>query len=173
MASSNRDINKAIEEGKFREDLYYRLNVTSIHIPPLSERREDIKLLSEYFLKLKSREMKKRIEGISDEAMSKLLSHNWPGNVRELANYIENAVVHCDGDMLKSRHFDQIRLSARKSFENYEEAKKHFLAEFQYDYISALLKKNGGNISQTAREMDISRQGLIKIMKACGLNPSE
>lgn len=172
LASSNRDIRKSIEEGEFRDDLYYRLNVTSIHLPPLSERQEDIPLLADHFVNLKANEIKKPISGISDEAMNLLTSYDWPGNVRELVNCIENAVVHCDGDLLQPRHFSQLIVSHIGDYGSYEEAKKQHLSRFQRDYISRVLKKNRGNVSQTAKDMGVSRQGLIKMMESCGIQSS-
>jgi two-component system, NtrC family, response regulator AtoC len=169
ITSSNRDMNKAIEDGLLREDLYFRLNVTSVNLPPLVERKEDIPELVEHFITRTSIDMKKKIEGISDEALRMLFSYQWPGNVRELANCIENAIVHCDDTVLELHHLNQLRLSGPQTFKNYEETKKQVLLNFKREYVSILLKKNDGNISKTARQMDISRQGLLNIMDACGI----
>ena len=100
IAATNKDIEAEVESGRFRADLYYRLNVLPIYIPPLRERREDIPLLSEFFLKRFNREIKKQIEGFTPQAMEVLLSYSWPGNVRELENAVERAVVITQADTI-------------------------------------------------------------------------
>jgi DNA-binding NtrC family response regulator len=169
LASSNQDIDRAVADGTFREDLLYRLNVTQIHVPPLSERKSDIPLLINYLIRIKAEEMKKRIPRIEDEAVRMLCSYDWSkNNVRELSNCIENAIVHCDDDLLKTADFT--RCISREQFKGtYEEAKKKCLADFQRNYITVILKQCDGNISRAAEAMDVSRQGLIKMIKACGL----
>jgi len=169
LASSNRDIDKAVANGKLRQDLLYRLDVTRIHLPPLSERKDDIPLLVDYFVHLKAKEMKKKVSSASDEALRLLCSCNWPGNVRELANRIENAMVHADNRILGMPDFRRLIMNEGFS-DGYEEAKKRCLAEFQRNYISVLLKKNGGNVTKTAKEMGVTRQGLAKMMNGCGLS---
>src|SRR5512147_251353 len=101
VAATNRDLRKAVQDGRFREDLYYRLNVIPIELPPLRQRREDIPLLVDNFLERLSAEMKKPLEGISAEAMNALLSHEWPGNVRELRNVLERGAVVCTGTIIQ------------------------------------------------------------------------
>ncbi|MFH1891913.1 MAG: sigma-54 dependent transcriptional regulator [Candidatus Zixiibacteriota bacterium] len=170
LASSNRNFPQAISEGHFREDLYYRINVASIHIPSLADRRNDIPVLAKHFVSKFSREMKKPICSVSERAIEHLMSYDWPGNVRELANAIENAVVHCDDTELDLHHFGPF-ISHRESLpERYEEAKQLALSRFQRDFISAALSRHGGNVSKTADEIGISRQGLIKMMETCGLS---
>ncbi len=100
IAATNKDLKKEIEEGRFREDLYYRLNVVNIHLPPLRERAEDIPVLATHFLKKYSKENKKQIKGFSPEAMQILGGYNWPGNVRELENIVESAVVLSQSDVI-------------------------------------------------------------------------
>lgn len=101
IAATNKELSEEIEAERFREDLYYRLNVVGIHIPPLRERREDILPLSEYFLKRYNKEMDKEIKGTSSDGQNALLYHDWPGNVRELENTMERAVLLCENDQLK------------------------------------------------------------------------
>jgi len=169
LASTNRDIDKAVADGILRQDLLFRLNVTSIHLPPLRERREDIPALIDYFIRVKSTEMKRIIESITDNARQALMTYNWPGNVRELSNWIENAIVYATTEKLDVCDFDRLS-GARPLVMNYDEAKKQAMTRFQRQYISALLTKNNGNVSQTAIDMGVSRQGLIKMMTACGLD---
>src|SRR6185312_9340212 len=104
LAASNRDLKARIAEGLFREDLYYRLNVVTLEIPPLRERVSDIPELSTFFLRRYAQENGKRIDGFSDDALRALASYGWPGNVRELENAIERAVVLCDGARVEARH---------------------------------------------------------------------
>ncbi len=101
VAATNRDLKKAVQEGRFREDLFYRLNVIPIAIPPLRERREDIPLLVDAMLERLAAEMKKSIEGVSSDAMTALMAHDWPGNVRELRNVLERGVVVCTGTVVQ------------------------------------------------------------------------
>ena len=105
VAASNKDLEKAVEEKKFREDLFYRLNVFPIRIPPLRERKEDIPLLVEYFVKKYCLEIKTSLKGISKEALAMLMNCFWKGNIRELENAIERAVILCDGDTIAPEHF--------------------------------------------------------------------
>ena len=100
IAATNRDLNSAVREGHFREDLYYRLNVVPLTLPPLRERKEDIPGLANYFLKRSALETKKNFTGNTEEALQKLIAYQWPGNVRELANVIESAVVLGQGPEL-------------------------------------------------------------------------
>jgi DNA-binding NtrC family response regulator len=104
IAATNRDLRQRINEGAFREDLYYRLNVVTLEIPPLRQRASDIAELAMFFLGRYSEENGKRIEGLTDDALSALSAHTWPGNVRELENVIERAVVLCDTSRVESRH---------------------------------------------------------------------
>src|ERR1022692_4295303 len=107
IAATNRDLRAALEDGTFREDLYYRLNVVPIEIPPLRERREDIPYLARHFVEKLAPEMGGRIHGITDAAIDKLMGYSWPGNVRELENVIERSIVMASGDKLDA---DNIRL---------------------------------------------------------------
>ena len=105
IATTNRDLKKEIQDGNFREDLYYRLNVVPIYLPPLRERKEDIPLLVDHFLRKYCNENQRNIPAVSDEARDKLMAQDWPGNVRELENHIERAVVLCRDQVLTDRHF--------------------------------------------------------------------
>jgi DNA-binding NtrC family response regulator len=104
IAATNRDMAEAVRAGSFREDLYYRLRVFSVHIPPLRERKEDIPLLVRHFVDMSSQELNKQIKGVDPGAMELLLTYNWPGNVRELENAIKSAAVSCRGDVILPEH---------------------------------------------------------------------
>ena len=107
IAATNQDLRAALEQGTFREDLYYRLNVVPISIPPLRARREDIPFLAEHFVKAMARKMGVRVQSITEAAIKKLIEYHWPGNVRELQNVIERSLVLCSGTMLDA---DDIKL---------------------------------------------------------------
>ena len=169
LASSNRDIAKCVENKELREDLLYRLWATRIHLPPLSERRDDIPRLAEYFLKKFATEMKKNISGITEPAMNQLCSYQWPGNVRDLSNCIESAVVHSDTPILDVGDISRMPMNDCLPT-NYEEAKQQVLHKFKINFITAMLKLHDGNVSRTAQEMGLSRQGLKKMMDECGLS---
>ncbi|MDD4050964.1 MAG: sigma-54 dependent transcriptional regulator [candidate division Zixibacteria bacterium] len=169
LASTNRDIGQAVAAQQLREDLLFRLNVTHIHLPPLTDHKDDIPELVGYFVHLKAREMKKTPPQVSPEALNLLRSYHWPGNVRELSNAIESAIVHAEEDVLEPADFCGIPV------ENYipgtyEEAKRLNEIQFQHEYLSVVLSRNNGNMSQTAREIGVTRQGLLKMMKRCGLS---
>jgi DNA-binding NtrC family response regulator len=169
LASTNRDVEQAVAAQRLREDLLYRLNVTRLHLPPLTDHREDIPELVDHFVRLKSREMKKAPPEVSSQAMYLLQSYHWPGNVRELSNAIESAIVHAEGDVLEPADFNSIP-SENPLPGTYEEAKRANEIQFQREYLSAVLARNNGNVAQSAREIGVTRQGLLKILKRCGLS---
>ena len=131
IAATNKDIATAIKAGEFREDLYYRLKVVSLTIPPLRDRREDIPLLVKHFLALSNQELNKQIRGVDPSAMELLLNHDWPGNVRELENVIKSAAVLCRGDVILTEHLPrQFSLKASGSmYANLEEALEEILKQ--------------------------------------------
>ena len=154
LAATNRDLKKAIEEDRFREDLYYRLNVISIHVPPLRERKEDIPLLVESFIKKYCLEMNREEVGISPSALRLLMDYDWPGNVRELENIVERALVIGQGKQIAAEDlpFTRKELGAQgmpKSLKLMERV-----------HIEKILDEVDWNISQAARELDIDRQTL-------------
>jgi len=171
VAATNQDLEKAVQEGTFREDLYFRLNVFPIHIPPLRERKEDIPLLINHFLKLYSQKLNKKIEGIEKEALQILIEYDWPGNVRELENLVERAMVLSEGGMLKKEHFHILHSHSSPSFSSYQEGKSKVLEEFEKNYFASLLEKFAGNVSKTAQEAGLDRKNLYLKLKKYGLNP--
>jgi nitrogen regulation protein NR(I) len=135
IVATNKDLEEAISNGKFREDLYYRLNVVSITIPPLRERKEDIPELVSYFLKKFNRELKKEIVGIISSAMEKITSYGWPGNVRQLENVLKRAMVLCQGEWILEDH-----LLSEKGWER-REAKPELSKKSVEDLLDALFKE--------------------------------
>ncbi len=156
VAATNKDLEKAVADKSFREDLYYRLNVFPVYLPPLRERRTDILLLAEYFLEKYSTENNKTIHRISTPAIDLLLQYHWPGNVRELQNCIERAVLICDQDSIKSYHLPP-SLQTSESVDS--EKPLSFgasVANFERELIVEALKQANGNQTRAAQALDTS-----------------
>ena len=159
VAATNKDLMNEVREGRFREDLYYRLNVISITLPPLRERRDDIEPLACHFLKSSTRRMKKDVHGIDDDALQALLQYDWPGNVRELENVMERAVILARGDMIT---IGLLPLDARKGPlpPSTGGAPLVALDEIERQHITSVLKETGFHKSRAAEILGISRKTL-------------
>ncbi|HTS03839.1 MAG TPA: sigma 54-interacting transcriptional regulator [Thermoanaerobaculia bacterium] len=168
IAATNRDLRRAVDEGRFRQDLFYRLNVITITLVPLRDRKEDIPLLVDRFLEQLSSELKREVEGVSPEAMAILLAHTWPGNVRELRNVLERAIVVSDGPVLSARHLGL-------TLETGAPAPEHpaSLEEIERQHIGAVLRQTAGNVTQAARILDIDRVTLYAKIRKYGLKRAE
>jgi len=162
ICATNKDLEKAVKDGTFREDLYYRLNVFSIPLPPLRGRRGDIAKLSHYFLEKYARQMNKKVQGFTPEAMLALKAHDWPGNVRELENAIERAMVVTQGPMIEREH---LPLNAAASAAS--EGKR--LDDVEHRHIEHVLRENGWNVSRSAAILDIDRVTLYHKIEKYGL----
>ncbi|RJQ16692.1 MAG: sigma-54-dependent Fis family transcriptional regulator [Nitrospiraceae bacterium] len=163
VAATNQDVKRLISDGRFREDLYYRLNVMEINIPPLRERTEDIRPLSLYFLQKHLPKSGKKIKGFSDEAMDILMNYSFPGNVRELENIIERAIILEKTSLIIPESIPQsIRLL---QIETIDPDKLKTIDELIKDYAEKVLKMFGGNRTRAAEVLGISRTSLWKIMK--------
>ncbi|MBU1419206.1 MAG: sigma-54 dependent transcriptional regulator [Proteobacteria bacterium] len=175
IASTNADLESKINEGKFREDLFYRLEVLTLRMPSLFEIREDIPLLANHFLKKARIELNSSEKEFSKAALEKLLRHNWPGNIRELQNVIRRAVLFCPGSVIDAQHLmiessfstpdPDLRQGAEMNIIPYKEAKDNCLDSFTRQYVSTLLNKSNGNVSQAARLSHLTRAALQKIMR--------
>ena len=175
IVATNKDLQKQVEQSKFRDDLYYRLNVINIHMPPLRDRKEDIPSLVEHFLAKHRYSATAQPAAISEEAIRRLMEYNWPGNVRELENVIERAVVLSRGQIITSRelpfgehvdgeHEDENEdVSAERSFF------KKSVSQFEKDLIMKALKDAGGNRSKAAEMLGIYRRLLYAKIKEYGL----
>ncbi|MHB1379596.1 MAG: sigma-54 interaction domain-containing protein, partial [Desulfurivibrionaceae bacterium] len=157
ITATNKDLEKAVEEGSFREDLYYRLNVFPIYLPPLRERRTDIMLLADFFLQKYNEENNKQIRRISTPAIDLLVQYHWPGNVRELQNCIERAVLICDEDSIKSYHLPP-SLQTSDSVNEHANPVSFAAAvdNFERELIIDSLKKCQGNQTKAAQLLDTS-----------------
>jgi Nif-specific regulatory protein len=151
IAASNKDLEKAIADGSFREDLYYRLNVFTIFVPPLRERKSDLLLLADHFLETFSRAHNKHIKRISTPAIDMLMSYHWPGNVRELENALERAVVVCDGHVIHAHHLPPTLQTAEASGTVTRVSLKDAVAAYEKDLIQDALKTTRGNRAKAAR----------------------
>ena len=173
VAATHRDLLADVRAGHFRQDLYYRLNIISIHLPPLIERLDDIPLLSYHFLSRISESMKKAVTGIDQEALDLLCQYSWPGNVRELENVIERGITLADKPTIGVEHLpDYIRNLA---IETYRTASSELptLEEQEQRYIRWILKKTEGNRTQAAKIMAIDRVSLWRKLKRYGLDGAE
>jgi two-component system response regulator AtoC len=160
ISATNKDLRKAIEKQEFREDLYYRLNVVNIELPPLRERKEDVPLLAQHFLNKLASENRKEIGGFSPEAIEFLLDYDWPGNVRELENAIERAVILAKDSLITIDDLPQENLSL-----GYSTASKKSIKEVEKEHILNVLRKTGDNYSEAARILGISRMTLYNKAK--------
>lgn len=181
IASTNQDLERKIKDGTFREDLFYRLNVVPIFVPPLRDRREDIPLLAEFFRKKYTEKFKKGVNTISPEAMRLLMDREWKGNVRELENTVMRGVLFCTseellpGDLGLNDHQGS-KASVVESYLpedtaelSYRAAKEKVMQEFHRRFFGRLLSITNGNISQTAKLCGIERQALQYILKRYGI----
>ncbi len=164
ISATNRDITKEVEEGRFREDLYYRLNVVQIKMPPLRERKEDIPLLSEYFIDYFKEERGLATLSISEVATNKLVQYDWPGNIRELGNAIERAVVMGDSREIKPEDLPAFSSKVKNSGMQVGLTLNDALNSFKKDFILLNLNNTGGNRSKAAKIMDIQRTYLSRLI---------
>jgi DNA-binding NtrC family response regulator len=181
LAATNQKLDQKIRKGEFREDLFYRLNVINIRLPSLRERRDDIPVLASHFLERYKKQYEKDIKCISPELMDYFMAKDWAGNVRELENVIERGVIMGSGDVLdlsgigvqeSTSAADQACLpsSADIFSMTFKEAKDRLLEKFQSEYISKVLTRNDGNVSQAARESGLKRQYLHRLMREINID---
>jgi two-component system response regulator GlrR len=168
VSATHRDIEAEMQAGRFREDLYYRLNVVTLSLPALAERREDIPLLARHFLALLAARYGKTIGGIAPEALEMLVAAAWPGNVRQLYNVIEQTVALCAGPMVTAALVEQAIQHQDKNFTSFDEARR----EFERDYLARLLKLTAGNVSQAARLAKRNRTEFYKLLQRHTLDPA-
>lgn len=173
VAATNRDLEKAVQEGDFREDLYYRLNVFPIYLPPLRKRRTDVLLLAEYFLEKYARENSKQIQRISTAAIDLLMQYHWPGNVRELQNCIERAVLICDGSTVQSIHLPPTLQSSESVHSDTPLSLATAVENFERELIVDALKKHNGNQTRAAKSLDTSLRIINYKIHNYGIDPKQ
>jgi DNA-binding NtrC family response regulator len=184
IAATNRDLKKSVEEGRFRSDLFYRLNVVPIYLPPLRERKGDIFPLIEYFVQVFNKKIGRGISTVSNEALKLLIEYGWPGNIRELRNVIEHMVITSKGNVISveslpaeirgidrdmSTRSDSIPESDSGDLRDFRVAKKELIERFEKNYLRKLLDKNNWNISQSAREIKMHRSSFQRLVRKYGL----
>jgi two-component system response regulator PilR (NtrC family) len=163
VATTNRNLEEEVKAGRFREDLYYRLNVVEIHLPSLKEREEDIPLLADHFLNKYRKELNKNIKGIDNDAMRALLAHEWRGEVRELENVIERAVIFCKGEYISVDDLPPTFVPDRASLTtNFSGSLEDSVRKFERDFIMRVLEGNNFNKEKTA---DILKVGLSTLYR--------
>jgi DNA-binding NtrC family response regulator len=193
IAATNRELDAEIREGRFREDLYYRLNVVHVHLAPLRERPSDIPLLLAHVVEKLNARLKRHVRGFTDEALGRLMAYGWPGNIRELENVVERCMLFCDGELIDVPHLppgtaklsperepthrpapstaaadlDDVLASAAES--GLKEAVREATAKVERELILRALARTGGNVTHTARLLRISRKSLQTKMKELGL----
>ncbi|UCH20248.1 MAG: sigma-54-dependent Fis family transcriptional regulator [Deltaproteobacteria bacterium] len=172
IAATNKDLLKLVKEGYFREDLYYRLNVVGLEIPPLRNRADDIPLLAQHFIETFASKNRKEIRGFSPKAMDSLLKYEWPGNVRELMNAVERGVVLAQSEYLDDadlRIFGETSQTAGDPVTVRDETTMKSLEEVEKETVLKTLQASGGNKSETARRLGITRKTLHKKLKTYGV----
>jgi len=170
IAASNRDLGKDVELGTFREDLFYRLNVIGITIPPLRERRDDIPLLVDYFIKKFNRELNKSVTGVSEIVLKQFISYNWKGNVRELENAIERAIILCDGDTIMPEHLPNNFALGAFSSKNARQGLRDSVMEFERVQIAKTMEVVKWDKKAAARLLGLSISSLYRKMTELGMD---
>ena len=173
IAATIKDLAKEVSKDAFREDLYYRLNVIPIHLPPLRQRREDIPLLAHHFLKKYNKELNTRVKGYGPEAMNSLMEYSWMGNVRELENTIERALVLSESDTIQSEHLperiSESRYEGSHTLSTNSFSIKHASRLMEKELIAKALEKTGGNRTHASRLLEISHRTLLYKIEEYGI----
>lgn len=176
IAATNRNLEELLKEGKFRDDLYYRLNIISLSMPPLRERKEDIPILVDHFINKYSKEYNKPFLEISNEAMDMFISYSWPGNIRELENKIQHIIVMFNEPVLHAENIQfpkTEQMQKEIKLEYFKEAKQKVINSFEKTYLIQLLQSERGNMVQAARKAGKSRTALWNLLKKYNLSPKQ
>jgi two-component system, NtrC family, response regulator GlrR len=168
ISATHRDLKAGIDDGTFREDLYYRLDVVALTIPVLSQRREDIPLLANYFLTTFSSKYGKSINGFSPDAMEMMVGASWPGNVRQLMNVVEQCVALSTSPLISQALVHDAIHREEEQLVSFEDARRCF----ERDYLVRVLKITGGNVTQAARLAKRNRTEFYKLLQRYHLNPA-
>jgi DNA-binding NtrC family response regulator len=166
VAATNRDLDVAVKEGRFREDLYHRLNVVPIILPPLRERREDIPALARHFLQRFAKEVKKNLSEISGEALGKLFAYDWPGNVRELANVIERAVVLGQGPEIGPHDLPARIVAAQSEPQSDGISYRDAMDAYRRQLVMKALAQTQGNRAAAARALGLHEKYFLRLLKS-------
>ena len=167
IAASNQNLQELVKEGRFREDLYYRINVLKLVLPPLRERMEDVPLLIDHFIRIFNALQDKSLQGVDDQALACLMAYHYPGNVRELENIIERAFILCKSGIIQRRDLPEFLRAGRE--DEVEPPDHTTFREVEAAFLINALKRNKGNRVQTARELGIHKSTLFRRIKALGI----
>ena len=178
VAATNRNLEVEVKKGSFREDLFYRLNVVPIHVPPLRKRKDDIPMLVQAFIEAhNSLSPDSKVKGMDSAALETLRSYNWPGNVRELRNSVSRMISFAENDTLTIEDIpEKIRLPITKAELEiredlgFKDAKEQWVASFEKQYLQDILKKNNYNISAAAKEAGIDRKSVQRLIRKYDIN---
>jgi transcriptional regulator with PAS, ATPase and Fis domain len=179
IAATNKNLEQCIKERTFREDLYYRLNVVSVRLPPLRERKDDLLPLAEFFLKRFNKKMGKKISEIPQDVLGVFMGYDWPGNVRELENVVERAVVLASEDSIDISHLPDKLLKAHIDTGpvfrglSYKESKQQVLDSFSKEFVQRLLQMSKGNISQAAKHARMDTANFRRLMRKYDIQVEE
>jgi len=170
IAATNKRLSELVEQGQFREDLYYRINIMRLELPPLRERKEDIPLLVNHFISRFNRLRNKNISCVTDEVLAALLAYSYPGNVRELENIIEHCFVLCQGEVIEKKHLPP-SVCPTPSVDKVKTGEIRTLKQMELLFIIAALRRNKGNQTATAKELGINKSTLFRKLKANNIKP--
>jgi len=171
IAATNRNLMEEVEAGRFRDDLYYRLNVVEIKLPSLNERREDIPLLVQHFIEKYNKQLSTNVRNTDNETMRILMNYNWKGGIRELENVIERALILCDGDYITKKDLPPNIVSEEFTPE-IPDRLKDAIAQFERSHITKILKRTGNNKEETAQLLNISLSSLYRKIDELNIKPS-
>lgn len=169
IVASNTDLQKAVSDGTFRDDLFYRIHVMPVYLPPLRQRKDDIPLLATYFMTEFCKALKKDPLGFSPPALQRMLLYDWPGNIRELRNKIEHAAIVANKNSIEPGDIFPERNTTTNVFHSYKDAKERF----EREYIENLLKANNGNVTNASKMASRYRADIYKLIKKYNINPEE
>ncbi len=170
LAATNRDLLKEVEQGRFRDDLYFRLNVLEIHIPPLRERPEDIPLLIEHLIQKHNPELNKNFKGAERDVVRTLMSFPWKGNVRELDNVIEHTMILADGEWITLKDLPRSIMEGKEVIPPFTSDLKEALRQFEKQHILRILEETGQDRKEAARLLDISLSSLYRKIEELGIS---
>lgn len=175
IAATNRKIKEEVEQGRFREDLYFRINVIHMHIPPLRERKEDITLIVDYYVKKFSRDFNKPIKGLNNDVWDIIFRYDWPGNIRELQNIIKRAIIFSEDGFIKAENLPEnitvIGTYYGGNNGDFFSSKKKEVREFEKKYFSRLLKRFKGNVNMAASEAKVPLGTVYRLLKKLEIDP--
>jgi two-component system, NtrC family, response regulator GlrR len=170
IAATNSDLEAALDEGKFRRDLYYRLNVIPLVLPALRDRRVDIPLLARHFMHKYANDFEKSIAGFTEDAMKTMMLYDWPGNVRELEHVVQRAVLFCEHKLIRETDVDLPSRKAAQCNMSFKDAKAHVVNKFERSYLERLLASYQGNISRAAQAAQKDRRAFWQLIRKHGID---